>query len=103
MATQVRYAGLKPLAHQRIVMNSTATLLNSTSQTGTFFLITVEAADARMTFDGTTTPTANTGILLMASNVPYPFEGVDTSKWKFARNAAGTILQVAPFKMPGDK
>ena len=97
-------AGLINGGFQRIVINSTATALNSTCQVGTSFIVSVETQSVRATFDGTTTPTANTGILLTAANSPFFLDGIGVpASMKFARVTAGAILNVQAFKRPGDK
>jgi len=96
-------AGLISKAFQRIALNSTATALNSTAQVGTTVLVSVEAQNVRVTLDGSTTPTANTGILLIPGNSPYWFDGVDASKMSFARATSGAIIQVQSYKRVGDK
>lgn len=93
-------AGLISVGFQRIVTNSTATLLNSTCQAGSTFLFSVETQSVRVIFDGSTTPTANTGILLTAANSPFIMEGLDGTKPKFARVTAGAILQVQAWRRP---
>lgn len=92
-------AGLINVAFQRIATNSTATALNSTAQTGTAFLISAEAKAARITFDGST-PTANTGVLFTSTAGPIYLEGIDGSKVKIARSAAGTIVNVQAWRRP---
>ena len=54
-------AGMISKGFQRIVTNSTATSLNTTCIGGTTFWMTVETQSVRVTLDGSTTPTANTG------------------------------------------
>lgn len=97
-------AGLLSKGVQRIVTNSTATLLNSTCGAGTAFLISVETQSVRVWFDGST-PTANTGVLLTAANSPYFFEGIAdaATKMKFARATAGAILNVQSWGRVSDK
>lgn len=90
---------LASVAFQKITTNSTATLLNSTGQTGNAFWISVETQSVRVTFDGTTTPAASTGVLLTAANSPYFLEGIDGTKMKFARATAGAILNVQSWRM----
>lgn len=91
-------AGLINVAYQKVTMNSTATFLNSTAQTGSAFLISTEAKAVRITFDGSTTPAASTGVLLTTTTSPLYIEGVDGTKMKFARAAAGTILNVQAWR-----
>lgn len=93
-------AGLVNVGFQRIATNSTATTLNTTVGAGSIFLISTEAQGARLTFDGTT-PTANTGVLIIAANSPVWLEGVPGSALKIARAAAGAILNVQAFKPKG--
>jgi len=93
-------AGLISVQFQKITMNSTATFLNSTAQTASAFLVSVETQSARVTFDGSTTPAATTGVLLTAANSPYFWEGVDGTKMKFARAASGAILNVQAWRRP---
>lgn len=100
MSRRVIPAGLISVAFQRIATNSTATLLNTTAQTATAFLISSEAKGARITFDGSTLPTANTGVLLTTTSGVLYLEGIDGTKIKFARAAAGTILNVQAFRRP---
>lgn len=99
--------GLVNKGLQRIVLNSTATALNSTAQLGSVFLVSVETQSVRVRFDSvnsTTAPTANTGILLTAANSPYWLQSiVDPSKMKFARATAGAILQVQAFGYVSDR
>jgi hypothetical protein len=91
-------AGLISLAFQKITTNSTATLLNSTAQAGSTFLLSVETQSIRVTFDGSTTPAASTGVLLTAANSPYYFEGIDGTKLKLARATAGAIVNVQAWR-----
>lgn len=86
-------AGLIYQGFQRIATNSTATGLNSTVAAGQTFLISVEAQSVRLRFDSTS-PTANTGILLLAANSPHWLDGVKGSTVKIARAAAGAIVNV---------
>jgi hypothetical protein len=96
-------AGLISKQFQRIVLTSTATLLNSTAQVGTTVLLGVEAQNVRITLDGSTTPTANTGVLLIPGNAPYLLEGIDVTKLKIARATAGAIVNAQSFGRVGDK
>lgn len=93
-------AGLVNAGFQRIATNSTATTLNSTTSVGSAFLISTEAQGARITFDGST-PTANTGVLIIAANSPVFLEGVPGADLKIARAAAGAILNVQAFRPKG--
>ena len=86
-------------AFQKITLNSTATLLNSTGQTGNTFLLSVETQSIRAVFDGSTTPAASTGVLLTAANSPYYFEGIDGTKLKIARAASGAIVNVQSWRV----
>lgn len=90
-------SGLISVGFQKITTNSTATALNTTCSAGQALLLSVEAQNARITFDGST-PAASTGVLLTPSNSPYWFEAVDASTLKIARATAGTIVQVQAFK-----
>lgn len=91
-------AKLTSSGFQKITTNSTATLLNSTCQNGNVFWVSVETQSARVTFDGTTTPAASTGVLLTAANSPYWLEGIDGTKLKIARATAGAIVQVQAWR-----
>lgn len=93
-------SGLVNAGFQRIVTNSTATALNSTVAAGSIFLISTETQGARLTFDGST-PTANTGVLIIAANSPVWLEGVSGSSLKIARAASGAILNVQAFRPKG--
>lgn len=93
-------AGLVSAGFQRIATNSTATALNTTCAAGSAFLISTEAQGARLTFDGST-PTANTGVLIIAANSPVFIEGVPGSLMKISRAAAGAILNVQAFRPKG--
>ena len=95
-------AGLVSVGFQKIALNSTATSLNSTCQAGRVFAFSVEAQSVRATFDGSTTPAASTGVLYTAANSPYMLEGVDCSKIKLARAAAGAIVNIQAWKRPGE-
>ena len=97
-------AGLTSPVFQRIVLNSTATALNSTAGAGSAFWLSVETQNARVRFDGTS-PTANTGTLLLTANSPYYFEGVfnAASKMKFVAVTGSPVLQVNSFKRVGDQ
>lgn len=97
-------AGLTTPVFQRLVLNSTATALNSTAGAGSAFWVSVETANARVRFDGTN-PTANTGTLLLTGNSPYYFEGVFNAlaKMKFCAATGAPILQVSSFKRVGDQ
>jgi hypothetical protein len=81
-------------------MNSTATLMNTTCQAGTAFLISTEVKAVRMTFDGSTTPATSTGVLLTTTTSPLYLEGVNGAKLKFARAASGTILNIQAWSRP---
>ena len=101
MAKRNIVAGLTSVGFQRIVTNSTATALNSTTGAGSSFLISTEAQGARLTFDGST-PTANTGVLIIAANSPVFLQGVKGTTLKIARAAAGCILNVQAWKNTGE-
>lgn len=90
-------SGMVSVGFQKITMNSTATLLNSTCQAGNTFLISVEAQSVRVTFDGST-PAATTGVLLLAANSPIFLEGIAGTQPKFARAAAGAIMNVQAWR-----
>jgi hypothetical protein len=94
-------AGLVSVGYQKITTNSTATTLNSTCIVGKTFLVSVETQSARLTFDGTT-PAASTGILLLAANSPYWFEGIKGSDIKIKGAAVGCVLQVQAWKYRGE-
>lgn len=87
------YRMKKSLGYQKITTNSTATGLNTTCAAGNTFLISVETQNARITFDGTT-PAASTGILLLSTNAPYYFDGVQGSAIKLKGAAVGSVVQV---------
>lgn len=90
-------SGLISAGFQKITTNSTATTLNSTCSAGQALLLSVEAQNVRVTFDGST-PAASTGVLLQTSTSPFFFDAVDASKLKIARVASGAIVQVQAFK-----
>lgn len=90
-------AKLTNAGFQRIATNSTATTLNTTTRTGNVFLISTEAQGARLTFDGST-PTANTGVLIIAANSPVYLEGVEGTTIKLARAAAGCIVNIQAWR-----
>lgn len=94
-------AGLSSLGYQKITTNSTATTLNSTCIAGNTFLISVETQSARLTFDGTT-PAASTGILLLAANSPYWFQGIKGSDIKIKGAAVGSVLNIQAWKFVGE-
>lgn len=102
MSRRIIPAGLISVGMQRVAPNSTsAALLNSTvGISGGTFLISVETQSARMTFDGATAVTANTGILLTAGNSPYFFEGLDGSKIRVRAQTAGSIVNVQAWRRP---
>lgn len=102
MAKRNIRAGLVSLGYQKITTNSTAGTLNSTCIAGNTFLISVETQSARLTFDGSTTPAASTGILLLAANSPYFFEGIKGSDIKIKGAAVGSVLQVQAWKHRGE-
>lgn len=93
--------GLSSLGYQKITTNSTAATLNTTCIAGNVFIISVETQSARLTFDGTT-PAASTGILLLAANSPYWFDGVKGTNIKIKGAAIGSILQVQAWKNVGE-
>lgn len=97
MSTRTLPAGLINKVFQRVVTNSTATLLNSTAQGASALYLSVEVKGIRFTLDGSTAPTANTGVLLNTTNSPYFLEGIDGTKFKLARAAAGAIVNVQAF------
>jgi hypothetical protein len=94
-------AGLTPLGHEKITTNSTVKTLNSTNIVGNAFWISVETQSARLRFDAGT-PAASTGVLLLAANSPYFFEGVKGSNIKITGAVSGSILNVAAFKHTGE-
>lgn len=95
--TRVIPSGLISVGFQKITTNSTATGLNTTCVAGQALLLSVEAQNARVTFDGST-PAASTGVLLTTTASPFYFDSVDASTLKIARAAAGCIVQVQAFK-----
>ena len=97
MSRRVIPGGLISVGFQRISGPSN-TFLNSTCQAGSAFLISVETQSVRMTVDGATTPTANTGVLLTAANSPYYYEGLDGTKPKFAQAAATAVMNVQAWR-----
>lgn len=94
-------AGLTSLGYQKITTNSTAGTLNTTCTAGNAFLISIETQSARLTFDGTT-PAASTGILLLAANSPYWFQGVRGADIKLKGAAVGAVVQVQAWKYKGE-
>lgn len=94
-------AGLTPLGYQKITTNSTAASLNSTCISGHAFLISVETQNARIRLDAGT-PAASTGVLLLATNSPYWFEGVQGSDIKLIGAASGAVLNVIAWKYKGE-
>lgn len=95
--------GLVAKGFQKITTNSTAAGLNTTCIKGTTIWLSVEAQSVRVTLDGSTTPAASTGVLLLAANSPYWLEGIDGSKLKIARATAGAIVNVMSFKRVGEQ
>lgn len=97
-AKRIAFGGMVPAGFQRIVTNSTAVALNSTVRAAATVLdITVDTQSVRYRADGTA-PTATTGILL-ASGQTYRLDGFNgTSVLKFARVAAGAIINVQGWK-----
>ncbi len=95
-------AGLISHGFQKITLNSTATSLNTTCIGGSTVWLSVEAQSVRLTFDGST-PAASTGVLLLAANSPYWFEGIDSTKLKIARAAGGAIVNLMSFKRVGEQ
>lgn len=94
---RVGIPGLKSAGFQKITMNSTATALNSTLRRAQVLDISAETQAVRYTMDGTT-PAASTGVLIPAGS-RVRFEGYNgTSLLKFARAAAGAILQVQGYR-----
>jgi hypothetical protein len=96
-------AGMVSKGFQKITLNSTAASLNTTCITGTTILLSVETQSVRVTMDGSTTPAASTGVLLIPANSPYWLEGIDGSKLQIARVTAGAIVQVQSFKRVGEQ
>lgn len=94
-------AGLISKGFQKITTNSTATGLNTTCAAGSAFLLSVETQSLRIRFDGGT-PAASTGVLLLAANSPYFFEGVIGSQVKMIGAASGSVVQVQSFGRPGN-
>lgn len=101
MAKRNITAGLVSVGYQKITTNSTATTLNSTCSAGNVFLLSVETQSARLTFDGTT-PAASTGVLLLASNSQYWFDGIKGADIKIKGAAVGSVLQVQAWKHRGE-
>jgi len=94
-------AGLTPLGYEKITTNSTVKTLNTTTIVGKTFLISVETQSARIRLDAGT-PAASTGILLLAANSPYWFEGVKGSDIKITGAVSGSVLNVMAWKYRGE-
>ena len=96
-------AGLVSVGFQTISQtNSTAQGLNSTTQVGHVFIVSVETQSARMRVDGTS-PAGTTGVLLLTTNSPYVFEGLPGASVKFFRATGGTSkISVQAFKYKGE-
>ena len=94
---RVGHAGLSPVSHQRIVMNSTAQAVNSTTRPADVLLIGIQTASVMFRMDAV--PTATTGILLTASNSPYWLHGWNrTSRGVFIKyGATAGVVQVSSF------
>jgi hypothetical protein len=94
-------AGLVPLGYEKITTNSTVKSLNTTTIPGHAFLISVETQSARIRLDAGA-PAASTGILLLAANSPYWFEGVKGSDIKITGAVSGSVVQVMSWKYRGE-
>ena len=94
-------AGLSALGYEKITTNSTVKTLNTTNIVGSSFLISVETQSARIRLDAGA-PAASTGILLLATNSPYWFEGISGSQIKIMGAAVGSVVQVMAFKHKGE-
>lgn len=94
-----------PVAFQTIsISNSTAVAVNSTVRNAkaSRLVISVETQNARFRDDGTA-PTLTTGVLLIAANSPFVFEGYNrTSALKFHRSTGTTKISIAAYKNLGD-
>lgn len=98
-----RLSGLKPVTLEKLTLNnSTASGLNTTSQTGSVITFSVETTDVRLRDDGTA-PTNTTGVLFAAGVGPYYYTG-DLSSVQWARaGASGTsTVTVIAYTQPGD-
>lgn len=78
--------------------NSTAIGLNSTTQAGSVFHVSVETQAVRYRADGTD-PTVNTGVLLATGS--HWLENVTASELSFQRNTGTCVLSVQAFKYKG--
>jgi len=94
-------AGMTPLGYEKITTNSTVKTLNTTCIAGHAFLISVETQSARIRLDAGA-PAVSTGVLLLAANSPYWFEGVKGSDIKITGAASGSVLNVMAWKYKGE-
>jgi hypothetical protein len=95
MTQRIILQGLTPLALQTISLsNSTAAGLNSTSQTGHLFDISVETQAARMRCDSTA-PTLTTGILVATGT--YKSWQLPTGA-TFQRSTGTAKVTIQPYK-----
>ena len=104
MTTRTMMAGLSATAFERIVTNSTAASLNSTTRkaAGSVLRLSVETADVRYRSDGTA-PTATTGVLLQ-SDTAYEFYGFNgTSVFQFIDTGSGGVVNVERYQYPGEE
>jgi len=94
---RVAHAGLSPVSHQRIVTNSTAQAINSTTRPADVLLIGVQTHSVMFRVDAV--PTATTGILLTTANSPYWFFGWNrTSIGVFMKTGAtAAVVQVSSY------
>lgn len=96
-SNRVGIPGLKNSGFQKITLNTTATTFNSTVKKAHVLDISVETQNVRYTMDGTT-PTASTGVLIVAGTI-LRFEGYNgTSLLKFARVASGAVMNVQGYR-----
>jgi hypothetical protein len=93
-------AGLIPTSFQvSTLSNSTAVAVNSTVRAvSNVLLISVETNNARFRCDSTA-PTLTTGVLMLATNSPYLFEGyTGSANWKFQRSTGSCKLSIQGFR-----
>lgn len=96
-------AGLVPVASQRMVLaNTTALAVNSTVRAAkpNILSFSVETSNVRQRSTGL--PTLTTGVLYLATNGPYWYEGFNgTATFRFQRTTGVAVVNIEAYKQVG--
>lgn len=98
--TRTAPAGLIALGFEEITLsNSTASGLNSTNDSASSIIFSVETNDVRYRDDGTA-PALTTGVLFQKDDT-YFFDGVIGSSVSFQRQTGTCVVSLIGYKRPG--